>query len=140
MIDLKTQYEQHGLAVSAAELPDFLPMFLEYLSILPAAEACDLLAQPVHILSGLAERLRQRKSLYEAVFRALMALTAAKPDAAAVAAVLEEPDADPADLAALDAAWEDEPVTFGPGAASNCKDSLIARIRAGRRPPPAVQA
>ncbi len=41
---------------------------------------------------------------------------------------------------ALDAAWEDEPVTFGPGAASSCKDGLIARIRAGRRPPPAAQA
>ncbi len=140
MIDLKTRYEQHGLAISAAELPDFLPMFLEYLSVLPLVEACDLLAQPAHILQGLAERLRQRKSPYEAVFRALTALAAAKPDATAVAAVLDEPDADPADLAALDAAWEDEPVTFGPGAASSCKDGLIARIRAGRRPPPAVQA
>jgi len=140
MIDLKTQYEQHGLAISAAELPDFLPMFLEYLSVLPFAEACDLLAQPAHILQGLAERVRQRKSPYEAVLRALMALAAAKPDAAAVTAILEEPDADPADLTALDADWEDEPVTFGPGAASSCKDGLIARIRAGRRPPPDVQA
>lgn len=139
MIDLKTQYEQHGLVTSAAELPDFLPMFLEYLSVLPVAEACDLLAQPAHILQGLAERLRQRKSPYEAVLRALIALAAAKPNAAAVTAMLEEPDADPADLAALDADWEDEPVTFGPGAASSCKDGLIARIRAARRPPP-VQA
>ena len=140
MIDLKTQYAQHGLAISAAELPDFLPLFLEYLSMLPVAEACDLLGQPAHILQGLAERLRQGKSPYEAVLRALTALANAKPDAAAVAAVLDEPDQDPADLAALDAAWEDEPVTFGPGAASGCKDGLIARIRAGRRPPPAVQA
>jgi nitrate reductase delta subunit len=54
--------------------------------------------------------------------------------------MLKEPDADPADLAALDEAWEDEPVTFGPGATSSCKDGLIARIRAGRRRPPAVQA
>ncbi len=37
MIDLKTQYETHGLDISAAELPDFLPLFLEYLSILPLA-------------------------------------------------------------------------------------------------------
>jgi nitrate reductase molybdenum cofactor assembly chaperone NarJ/NarW len=140
MIDLKTQYEQHGLAISAAELPDFLPLFLEYLSVLPLAEAGELLAQPAHILHGLAERLRQRKSPYEAVLRALAMLAAAKPDAAAVAAVLEEADSDPADFAALDAAWEDEPVTFGAGASSSCKDGLIARIRAGRRPPPATQA
>jgi nitrate reductase delta subunit len=140
MIDLKSQYEQHGLSISAGELPDFLPLFLEYLSMLPLAEAHDLLGQPAHILEGLAERLRQRGSPYEAVFRALVALAATKPDAAAVAAVLNEPDPDPADLAALDAAWEDEPVTFGPSAASSCKDGLIARIRAGRRPPPQVQA
>ena len=140
MIDLKTQYEQHGLSISAAELPDFLPLFLEYLSVLPVGEACDMLGQPAHILQGLAERLRQRKSPYEAVLRALTVLAAARPDAAAVTAMLEEPDSDPADLTALDADWEDEPVTFGPGAASNCKDGLIARIRAGRRPPPAVQA
>ncbi len=35
MIDLKAQYEQAGLAMSAAELPDFLPLFLEYLATLP---------------------------------------------------------------------------------------------------------
>jgi nitrate reductase molybdenum cofactor assembly chaperone NarJ/NarW len=139
MIDLKAQYEQHGLSVSAAELPDFVPLFLEYLSILPLAEACELLGQPAHILAGLAERLQRRKSPYESVFRALVALAAMKPDHAAVAAVLDEPDADPDDLAALDAAWEDEPVAFGPGAATSCKDGLIARIRASRRPAPAVE-
>ena len=47
--------------------------------------------------------------------------------------LLQEPDPDPSDLTALDAAWEDEPVTFGPGA-SSCKDGIIARIRAARRP------
>src|SRR5208337_1433321 len=46
MIDLKAQYEQHGLSISAAELPDFVPLFLEYLSTLPLAAACELLGQP----------------------------------------------------------------------------------------------
>jgi nitrate reductase delta subunit len=139
MIDLKAQYEQHGLAISAAELPDFVPVFLEYLSTLPRAEACELLGEPAHILAGLAERLRQRKSSYESAFRALVALAAIKLDGASVAAVLDEPDADPDDLAALDAAWEDEPVSFGPGAAPSCKDGIIARIRASRRPAPPTE-
>ena len=38
------------------------------------------------------------------------------------------------DLAALDAQWEDTPVTFGPEVAPNCRDQLFARIRAARRP------
>ena len=140
MIDLRAQYEQHGLFISTAELPDFLPLFLEYLATLPLAEACELLGQPAHIFAGLAQRLRKRRSSYEAVFRSLLTLAATKPDAAAVTAVLDEPDADPADLAALDAAWEDEPVRFGPGTGSSCKEGLIARIRAGWRPAPSVQA
>jgi nitrate reductase delta subunit len=133
MIDLKSQYEAKGLFISAAELPDFLPLFLEYLSTLPLADACNTLAQPAHILSALAERLRKRQSPYEAVFRALVTLADSKPAETAVTALLEEPDPDATDLAALDIAWEDEPVTFGPNA-NSCKDGLVARMRAARRP------
>ena len=140
MIDLKSLYENSGLEIGAAELPDFIPLFLEFLSTQPAAEAGDLLGQPAHIFSALAERLRKRKSSYEAVFRALVAFAAAKPAEDAVSALLQEPDPDATDLAALDAAWEDEPVNFGPGADNACKDGLIARIRAGRRPASGISA
>ena len=136
MIDLKSQYEQAGLLMSAAELPDFLPLFLEYLATRPLKEACGTLGQPAHIFAALAERLRKRKSPYEAVFRALVALSAAKPKDEEVSALLQLPDPDATDLAALDAAWEDEPVNFGPGSGDGCKDGLIARVRGGLRPAP----
>ena len=67
--------------LSASELPDFLPLFLEFLATLPAQEACATLGQPAHILAALAERLRKRGSPYEAAFRALAALAVAKPKA-----------------------------------------------------------
>jgi nitrate reductase molybdenum cofactor assembly chaperone NarJ/NarW len=136
MIDLKTQYEQAGLFISAAELPDFLPLFLEYLATRPREEARETLGQPAHIFAALAERLRKRRSPYEAVFRALAALPAAKPKDEDVAVLLQVDDPDATDLAALDAAWEDEPVNFGPGAGDGCKDKLIARVRGGMRPAP----
>jgi len=139
MIDLKAMYENGGLAIEAAELPDFAPLFLEFLSLRPRGEAYDLLGQPAHIFAALAERLRKRKSAYEAVFRALTALAAAKPKADDLSALLAEPDPDAADLAALDAAWEDEPVTFG-ASGGGCKDGLIARVRAGLRPAAGVAA
>ncbi len=139
MIDLKTLYETNGLAISATELPDFLPLFLEYLSTRPLAEAAETLGQTAHILAALAERLVKRGSPYEAVFRALVAIAAAKPKDEDVAELMQEPDPDPTDLAALDRAWEDEPVTFGPGS-GGCKDGLIARIRAARRPAPSPDA
>jgi nitrate reductase molybdenum cofactor assembly chaperone NarJ/NarW len=139
MIDLKAQYQANGLFVSATELPDFLPLFLEYLSTRPLAEAAELLGQTAHILSALAERLAKRGSPYEAIFRALVAIAAAKPKDEDIADLLKTPDPDPTDLATLDAAWEDEPVTFGP-AASSCKDGLVARLRAAKRPPAASGA
>jgi nitrate reductase molybdenum cofactor assembly chaperone NarJ/NarW len=138
MIDLKSQYERADLFMSAAELPDFLPMFLEFLSTRPIKEACETLGQPAHIFAALAERLRKRRSAYEAVFRALVALSAAKPKDDEVAALLQLPDPEATDLAALDAAWEDEPVNFSPGAGDSCKDGLIARVRGAMRPAPGV--
>ena len=138
MIDLKTQYEQADLLMNAAELPDFLPLFLEFLSTQPMKEACQTLGQPAHIFAALAERLRKRRSPYEAVFRALVALAAAKPKDDEVSALLDLPDPDASDLAALDAAWEDEPVNFGPTAANSCKDGLIARVRGALRPAPGM--
>jgi nitrate reductase delta subunit len=137
MVDLQNLYAQHGLVVRPGELPDFLPMFLEFLATLPPAQGSELLAQPAHIIAVLSERLRKRHSSYEAVFRALTALTKTAPMREA-SELHDEEDTDPDDFSALDAAWEDEPVNFGPDALSGCKDSLVARIRAGNRPAPGI--
>ncbi len=135
MVDLLALYEQNGLTIGANELPDFIPLFLEFLATQPISEARDLIGQTAHILSALAERLARRGSAYEAVFRALVGLADARPDAATVAAIAAEGNGDAADLAALDAEWEDAPVTFGPeAAAGGCKDELVARLRAAKRP------
>ena len=134
MIDLKALYEKGGLEIDAAELPDFVPLFLEFLSTRPRPEAYDLLGQPAHVLAAMAERLRKRQSAYEAVFRALVQLAAAKPKADVVSALLAEPDPDANDLVALDAAWEDEPVNFGPSAGNGCKDTLIEKSAPGAGP------
>jgi nitrate reductase delta subunit len=134
MIDLKSLYEQNGLHLSSSELPDYLPAFLEFLSVRPLPEALQTLSQTTHILTALAERLHKRGAPYEAVFRALEAIAEPADDAASVEIVPEGYDADPNDFAALDAQWEEEAVSFGPDAAPGCKDGLVAQIRAGRRP------
>src|SRR4249919_4203821 len=87
MVDLLTMYEERGLAAVKNELPDFLPLFLEFLATLPQAKACELLAQPAHILAAMAERLRKRRTPYEAVFRALTALSSVKPKGEEVSAL-----------------------------------------------------
>jgi len=115
MADLKTLYAEGGLEVSAAELPDFLPLFLEYLSTRPAEEARTLLNEPLSVVAALKERLAKRKTPYAAVLRVLEAMAGRAPVQSELDALRKAPDDDPNDLEALDAAWEDEPVTFGPG-------------------------
>jgi nitrate reductase delta subunit len=101
----------------------------------------ELVGQPGHVFAALRERLAKRSSPYEAVFSALAAIAKARLDEAALAALRAEPDVDPEDLEALDAAWEEEEVTFGPGAAAACgTDTLAARLRQAGRPAPGLEA
>jgi nitrate reductase molybdenum cofactor assembly chaperone NarJ/NarW len=141
MVDLIKVYEDAGFTPTASELPDFLPLFLEYASVLPPQEALELIGQPGHVFAALRERLAKRESPYQAIFAALVALSKAKLDAAALAALRAEPDPEPDDLEALDAAWAEEEVTFGPGAAAaDCgKDTLSAKLRQARRPAPGLE-
>lgn len=107
MVDLRDRYEAQGLEIAAKELPDYLPLFLEYLSVLPSAQAAEELAQPGVILSALADRLEEKGTLYAAPMRILADLAGAGGEAFEIA-----PADDPDDLAALDAAWEEEQIRF----------------------------
>ncbi len=136
MVDLKAMYETAGLMIAANELPDFVPLFLEFLSTQPVGEARELLGQTAHIFAALAERLGRRQSSYKAVFDALVAIAAETPRRDIVDELLKAPDSDPMDLVALDAAWEEEEVRFGPGSQGQgaCgHEGLIAKLRHARR-------
>ena len=129
MVDLVALYEAAGLEIDAHELPDYLPLFLEFLATRPLAEARALVVDASPVLSALEARLEERNSAYAAVFASVRALAAVEPSA-------REPEpSQPDDLAALDAAWEEEAVRFGPDAAkADCAvDRLRTRVRAERR-------
>lgn len=141
MVDLIKVYEDGGYSPTTKELPDFLPLFLEFAATRPVDEAIELIGQPAHVFAALRERLRKRKSPYEALFSCLVKLGDAKPDAAMIARLLAEPDPEPDDLEALDAAWEEEEVLFGPGSASDAcgKDGLASKLRQAGRPAPGIE-
>lgn len=130
MIDLGQLYIDHGYAMAGNELPDYLPLFLEFASCLPADEARDLLAQPAHVYAALEERLLQHDSPYAAVFGALLTLAGASPDADALA----ELRARQAEAKSLDEEWEDAPVEFGkPTLDAKQATGIVARIRAAQQ-------
>ncbi len=111
MVDLLSQYQQAGLFLDKRELPDYLPVYLEYLSILPDAEARQGLEDIAPILALLGARLQQRESHYAVLVDTLLALAESplRSEALAQQVAVEPDDTSPA---ALDAVWQEEQVRF----------------------------
>ena len=120
MVSLIETYRAAGFEPATTELPDHLPVLLEFLSTRPFAEMQETLADAAHIFDALATRLVRRESGYDAAFAALSQLAGVQSDTQAVAGMLAEPDDDPTDLTALDAVWEETEVTFGPDPNAGC--------------------
>lgn len=112
LVDLRRSYEEVGLGLAPDELPDYLPVVLEFASTQPPVEACSFLGELVHILNAIHAALRRRESAYAAVIAAIVELAGER-------VVAVESAAEPA----LDALWEEPPAFDG------------CALR-GRRPPP----
>ena len=121
MVDLMALYEGNAFAINVRELPDYIPLYLEYLSQRPAAEAKDGLADIAHILGLLCARLKERGSDYAVLFEALLMISGETVEMEKLLelAAKEEPDNTPE---ALDKIWEEEQVTFGAGDAHDSCD------------------
>ena len=100
MIDLAQTYEKAGLFLSAGELPDYLPVVLEFASTQPPKEARAFLAEMAHILNALFTALVKRESRYASVVGALIELAGERAHAVKI-----QPDE------ALDDSWA-EPLAF----------------------------
>ena len=85
MVSLIETYREAGFELATSELPDHLPVLLEFLATRPFAEAKDTLADAAHIFEALNARLVRRGSPYGAVFTSLLQLAGVAPDKEAVA-------------------------------------------------------
>lgn len=130
MVSLVETYRDGGFDPATSELPDHLPVLLEFLAARPFVEAQATLADAAHILEALNTRLCRRESDYAAVFAALLHLAGAVPDEKALAEMLSLPDDDPTDLKALDEVWEESEVRFGPDPDAGCPQvrDMLARM------------
>lgn len=64
LIDLTEYYKEYGLQADEAELPDYLPMILEFTAQLEDTEAKVFLSQTVKVLQQLVENLKKADSPY----------------------------------------------------------------------------
>jgi nitrate reductase delta subunit len=106
MIDLGLTYARAGLDLAAGELPDYLPVVLEFASTQPAARAREFLREFAHLLAAIHAALARRRSAYAAVLAALLDLAGEPVQALPAPTSASEPEP------TVDEAWE-EPPAFG---------------------------
>jgi nitrate reductase molybdenum cofactor assembly chaperone NarJ/NarW len=69
LIDLTEMYKEYGLRLAANELPDFLPLVLEFAALLDDGEARMFLGDAAKVTRVLAANLEQADSVYAPCIR-----------------------------------------------------------------------
>lgn len=128
MVDLMAQYEKVGLQLDCRELPDYLPLYLEYLSIVGEAEARNGLQNVAPILALIGGRLKQRDVAHYQLFDALLRLAETRLSSDSVAAQVATEKRDDT-RQALDAVWEEEQVKFIEDNATSCDSSPMQQYQ-----------
>jgi nitrate reductase delta subunit len=123
MIDLAQTYEKAGLFLAPGELPDYLPVVLEFVSTQPPREAKAFLGEMAHIFNAMFNALQQRDSRYASVLGALLELAGEKATAVKAAA---EP--------ALDECWVEPPVFDGCSSKGQARPGQPQPVHLVRKP------
>ncbi len=127
MVRLQTLYKFHGFTHTSAELPDYLPLFAEFLSLMPDRTARTILSDAAPTIEALHQRAAKKETPYAAVFAALVSLAAKQVDRTLLAEIMRGGGAEDDSLDALDRTWEEAPVTFGEGDAAKSLEPMQPR-------------
>lgn len=115
MVELVALYDANGFAMTGRELPDYLPLMLEFCAVAPPETTANLLAQAGPLLQQIHAKLMARGLPSSRGYAAVLAAVLSEAKLAPTTLPTEANDqADEDDLAAIDAAYEDQPVVFGP--------------------------
>ncbi len=128
MVDLMDIYQQAGFEINRRELPDYIPMYLEYLSTRDDMEAREGLADVAHILGVLSARMKERQCEYASLMDALLMISGVQVNESALREKAASEERDDS-LEAMDKVWEEEMVTFmgDPAGGESCPSSAAQR-------------
>ena len=122
MVDLMNQYREAGLEISQHELPDYIPLFLEFISTQGEANALSWLQEVEHILALLQARLEKRESHYSVLLEALLELAGSEVNLSELREKVSTEKRDDS-KEALDKEWEEEEVKFGAESTEGCTNT-----------------
>ncbi|WP_201340728.1 nitrate reductase molybdenum cofactor assembly chaperone [Abyssogena phaseoliformis symbiont] len=127
MVDLIDMYAKKNLFLDKKELPDYLPLFLEYLSLCDTEEAIASLGDTIDIIALIGGHLKKNKSPYRAIFLALEELSSIKANQFKVAEVIENSPKEPE---ILDELWQEQEAFSGESSeCSTCETNATLTTR-----------
>lgn len=136
MVDLVDAYRSYGFELAARELPDYLPLFLEFLAQIPEPDAREYLADAMPIIALVGARLAAKGSVYAGIFDALVSIGGKPADQAQIRRRVADEGPDQT-IEQMDRIWEEEAVSFLGNPAAGCagQSSTEQPLRPMQRPP-----
>ncbi len=112
MIDLINLYKKNKLKISKKnELPDYIPLFLEYLALLNKNKAENLIGEIINIVAILERRLKLIDSNYHIIFKILEDISPIKCDSKTIDKIIKNFKNYKNNNTIIDKDWE-EPKAF----------------------------
>jgi nitrate reductase delta subunit len=107
MVDLIDLYKENGLQMDQSELPDFLPVFLEFLALQTSFKASEYLTEIIDIVGFIHKKLKEKDNPYQYLLAAIITLSSKQPAEAKIQQMASNMHE-----ISIDEAYEEKPVTF----------------------------
>lgn len=111
MVDLINVYQSKGFEVESSQLPDYIPLYLEFLSEQDSDFCEEWLGDICHLMTMLSERLIERKCDYSILFDTLIEISGVEVNRQEVSEAVKKEDRDDT-IEAIDKEWEDKEIKF----------------------------
>lgn len=110
IVDLQNIYKNNKFDINdTKELPDYIPLFLEFISMMEEKEAYDMLGEIVNLIHIIGKRLEIINSNYSIIFSILESLSKIKPDYSIAKKILSK-DNNIEKHSNIDKEWEEEKI------------------------------
>ena len=125
MVDLMNVYKTSGFEVNSSQLPDYIPLYLEFLSEQTPEYIEEWLGDICHLMTMLSERLIDRECYYSVLFDSLIDISGQEVDLEERAEIGEAVKAEERDdtVEAIDKEWEDKEIRFDDPMVGECPSS-----------------
>ena len=133
MVDLMGVYKSNGFENNSEQLPDYIPLYLEFLSEQEATFAQEWLGDICHLMTMLSERLIDRECYYSCLFDSLIDISGVEVSREEIAEAVSKEARDDT-VEAIDKEWEDKEIKFDDPVANDCSSNGLLKSKNALNP------